>query len=96
MPQTVRMRSIRTLVIFAALILIAGVLLVTTSNQTDSYGWFAYAPKSESLAFDSAYLLTTRQVIGWVAAWVASLILTGVLVRHLVLRRLAPKDEPSE
>ena len=91
--QTVYMRSTRTLLIVAGVILAAGVLLVMTSNNGDSYGWFAYAPGSESVAVDSGYLLTTREVIGWVALWVASLILTGVVVRYLVLRRLAPNDD---
>ena len=95
MPQTVRMRTIRALVILALLSLTAGVALLMTSNQADSYGWFAYAPEGDSVAFDSGYLLSTRQVIGWLAVWVASLILTGVLVRHLVLRSLAPEGDPS-
>lgn len=96
MRQAVHMRSTRTLLILAGVILFAGVLLVTTANHGDSFGWFAYAPESESVAFDSAYLLTTREVIGWAAFWIASLILTGVVVRHLALRRHTPDDDPLE
>ena len=96
LPQTVYMRSTRTLLVAASVILVAGVLLVMTSNNGVSYGWFAYAPESESVALDSGYVLTTREVIGWVALWVASLILTGVVVRYRVLRRLAPDDDLPE
>ena len=94
--QTVYMRSTRTLLIVASVILVAGFLMVVTSNNANSYGWFAYAPESESVAVDSGYLLTTREVIGWAALWVASLILTGVVVRYRVLRRLAPNDDQPE
>ena len=88
------MRSSRIWLIVAGILLVIGAVLVTTSTG-DSVGWFAYAPESDSIGATSFYLLTTTQVVGWGAAWLASLIVTGVVVHRLVVRRLSSQGHKS-
>ena len=84
------MRASRIWLTVAGLLLVAGVYLVTTSGLGGSPGWFAVAPESHSFSAGSLRLLTTSQIIGWAATWLASLIVTGVVVRHRVLKRSTP------
>ena len=83
------MRASRIWLTVAGLLLTAGVFLVMTSGLGGSPDWFAVAPESRSSSMGSLRLLTTSQIIGWAAVWLASLIMTGVVVRHRVRRRSA-------
>lgn len=89
------MRSSRIWLIVAAVLLITGAVLVANPSHDDSPGWFAVAPGSASIGFQSFYLLTTAQVLGWAAGWLASLIVTGLVVRRFVQRSLRNDDQPD-
>ena len=88
------MHSSGTFLIVVGVFLVAGALLVSTANSPDSFGWFAVAPESDSIVVpDSFTILTTREVLGFAAGWIASLILTGLVVRHFVTRRFTPNGD---
>ncbi|RAX51273.1 hypothetical protein DQ353_02590 [Arthrobacter sp. AQ5-05] len=50
----------------AALFLLAGILVFALGPRADaSFGWFAYAPLSESMFMPGMHFLTTAQLTGW-------------------------------
>lgn len=52
--------------ILAALLLLAGILFFALGpRENASFGWFAYAPLSESMFMPGMHFLTTAQIIGW-------------------------------
>jgi heme/copper-type cytochrome/quinol oxidase subunit 1 len=83
------MRSPRTLLTVAGLLLaVSVVLLVTASGRDGEYGWIAYAPESDfGSVGSSVFVLTRQQVLGWIAAWLATLLTAGVIGHRIASRR---------
>ncbi|QGG41282.1 MULTISPECIES: hypothetical protein [Aeromicrobium] len=86
------MRSPRTLFIAAGLLLAVGIVLVLTSDsgQVSEYGWFAYAPESDSISMGGSFVvLTTREVLGWSAGWLGTLLAAAAMGYRFAARRRA-------
>lgn len=83
--QTARMRSPRALLIFAALLMIVGLLLwyVLPSDEVSFYG----VATAEDAALPWLLFLTTNRVIGVVLFWTGSLLTAGVLGHRLASRQ---------
>ena len=64
--------------VLALLLLVAGAVLVFTTNDTTNYGWFAYSPLDDNLDVTAdALVLTRTQMIGVLLGVVGLLVLTG-------------------
>lgn len=82
------MRVTRVVVLVAALMLIVSIVLVVSSRSGQGeYGWFAYAPGSDSITGPSTYLLGPRERLGWAMGWLGSLLLTAAVTYGLARRR---------
>ncbi|MBP2374961.1 hypothetical protein [Paeniglutamicibacter psychrophenolicus] len=52
--------------ILAALFLLAGILVFALGPREDaSFGWFSYAPLSDTVFVPGMHFLTTAQILGW-------------------------------
>lgn len=92
--QTVRMRSSRTLLTFAGLLVVVGLALVLLENE--SVSGYSLGPASGdveapysseiSLAFDGAWLVTKQSAIGYALVWLGSLIVAGLIGVRVAVR----------
>lgn len=89
------MRSSRTLLITAGLLLVCGLALVVLDTDSDTgysmvnVGSSAAYSSDLAIGFDGAWLVTTQSLIGYALMWLGTLLVAGVLGLRAAARRSA-------